>query len=81
MDNIQYTKFDNERDMLRQFLDNINSEDPDMLVSWFGSKFDLPKLIERLHANGLDPRELSPYNDVKGVYFDDGIKLSKLILE
>ena len=77
VDNIQYTKFDNERDMLRQFLDNINSEDPDMLVSWFGSKFDLPKLIERLHANGLDPRELSPYNDVKGVYFDDGIKLSK----
>ena len=66
-----------EKDMLEAFILLLNKVDPDMLISWFGSKFDLPKLIERLHANGLDPRELSPYNDVKGVYFADGIQLSK----
>jgi len=66
-----------EREMLETFVGRLRKEDPDMMISWFGSKFDLPKLIERLHANGLDPRKLSPYNDVKGVYFDEGIKLSK----
>ena len=66
-----------EKDMLEALILLLNKVDPDMLISWFGSKFDLPKLIERLHANGLDPRELSPYNDVKGVYFADGIQLSK----
>jgi DNA polymerase elongation subunit (family B) len=72
--------FPTERDMLRHFMQLIDEEDPDMLISWFGSKFDLPKLIERLHANGLDPRKLSPYNDVKGVYFGrDGIALSKAV--
>ena len=66
-----------EKEMLEAFLVSINEEDPDMLISWFGSKFDLPKLIERLHVNGLDPRRLSPIGNVKGVYFNDGIKLSK----
>ena len=37
----------------------------------------MPKLIERLHVNGIDPRLLSPVNDVKGVYYSDGVKLSK----
>lgn len=66
-----------EYDMLNAFIQAIDFNDPDMLISWFGSKFDLPKLIERLHANGIDPRKLSPIGDVKGVYFNDGIKLSK----
>tara|TARA_R110000824_G_scaffold35901_3_gene111973 strand:- start:3039 stop:4697 length:1659 start_codon:yes stop_codon:yes gene_type:complete len=69
--------YNDEKDMLEAFMLLLNTADPDMLISWFGSKFDLPKLIERLHANGLDPRELSPYNDVKGVYFANGIQLSK----
>ena len=69
--------FDSEHDMLYKFIVDMNEKDPDMLISWFGSKFDLPKLIERLKANGIDPRELSPYLDVKGVYYDRGIQLSK----
>ena len=69
--------YNDEKDMLEAFLLLLNMDDPDMLISWFGSKFDLPKLIERLYANGLDPRELSPYKDVKGVYFNEGLKLSK----
>jgi DNA polymerase I len=71
------TVFNSEREMLIRFIRDLNNQDPDMLISWFGSKFDLPKLIERLHVNGIDPRKLSPYNDVKGVYWNDGVKLSK----
>jgi len=58
-----------EKEMLEQFMDLIQTQDPDMLMSWFGSKFDLPKLIERLDCNDIDPRGLSPYNDVKGCSF------------
>ena len=76
----QYTSFYTEKAMLQHFLELIDEQDPDMLISWFGSKFDLPKLIERLHVNGLDPRKLSPYRDVKGVYFGkDGLALSKAV--
>jgi DNA polymerase I len=72
-----YVHFNSEKEMLSHFLSLVDTQDPDMLIAWFGSKFDLPVLIKRLHCNGLDPRKLSPYNAVKGVYFNDGIKLSK----
>ena len=74
--------FENEHDMLESFVRIIESHDPDMLIAWFGSKFDLPKLIERLNVNDIDPRRLSPNGIVKGVYFDDrssSIKLSKAV--
>tara|TARA_R100001510_G_scaffold57306_1_gene64936 strand:- start:820 stop:2490 length:1671 start_codon:yes stop_codon:yes gene_type:complete len=71
--------YDSEKSMLFAFVKEITEKDPDMLIAWFGSKFDLPKLIERLHANDIDPRLLSPYNDVKGVYYSGGIKLSKAV--
>ena len=72
--------FDSERKMLESFVSFIQIKDPDMLISWFGSKFDLPKLIKRMQHNDLDPRNLSPYNDVNGVYFNDGeIKLTKKV--
>jgi DNA polymerase elongation subunit (family B) len=74
-------RFTTEHAMLVNFIGRIKRTDPDMLISWFGSKFDLPKLIERLHVNDIDPRKLSPINDVKGVYFNDGIKLSKAAQE
>lgn len=73
--------FTSEHDMLECYVKLIEDSDPDMFISWFGSKFDLPKLIERLHANNIDPRRLSPYHDVKGVFFEsgEGIKLSSSI--
>jgi len=65
-----------EKEMLEQFINLIQTQDPDMLISWFGSFADLPKLIERLDYNDIDPRGLSPYNDVKGCSFG---KVSKYI--
>ena len=58
-----------EKEMLEEFVLMIREKDPDMLISWFGWKFDLPKLIERLNENELDPRALSPCMEVDGVSF------------
>ena len=60
-----------EKEMLQHFIDLIEIQDPDMLISWFGSKFDLPKLIHRMDYNDIDPRRLSPYREVKGVNYQE----------
>lgn len=73
-----YLEYDSEKEMLESFMGMIDDSDPDMLIAWFGSKFDLPKLIQRLVFNDIDPRTLSPYSDVKGVYEKEGhIELSE----
>jgi DNA polymerase elongation subunit (family B) len=59
--------FNNEKGMIQDFMETMVVKDPDMLIAWFGLKFDLPKLIERATFNGLDSRKLSPFNEVKGV--------------
>jgi len=70
--------FNSEKAMLHYFLNVIEDEDPDMLISWFGWKFDLPKLIERLVVNDIDPRDLSPFQQVTGVNWSS--KTSKINL-
>ena len=66
--------YNSEKSMLEAFVNDIREQDPDMLISWFGSMFDLPKLIHRLIANNIDPRELSPLGDVKGVHNNGATK-------
>ena len=56
-----------EAKMLVIFLSQMLDKDPDMLISWFGWKFDLPKLIERMVIHGIDPRLMSPFDEVAGV--------------
>ena len=53
--------------MLEAYVNDMREQDPDMLITWFGNFADMPKLIHRLAYNDIDPRLLSPYNDVKGV--------------
>jgi len=61
-------EYDNsEFTMLAKFLKYVIDTDPDMLLSWFGWKFDLPKLLKRLVENGIDARLLSPYQEVMGI--------------
>lgn len=59
--------FDNEKEMLENFIATMVDKDPDMLIAWFGSKFDLPKLLERCAFSNIDPRIISPINFVKGI--------------
>lgn len=68
--------FENEEEMLNVFLRYFIDNRPDMLISWFGWKFDLPKLIERNTVYNIDSRLLSPFNEVRGVSWkDDKIKI------
>jgi DNA polymerase elongation subunit (family B) len=57
--------------MLVDFLNYIQDKDPDMLISWFGWKFDLPKLLERMVLKGIDARLLSPFQEVSGIGWKD----------
>tara|TARA_R110002012_G_scaffold274715_2_gene461069 strand:+ start:216 stop:1913 length:1698 start_codon:yes stop_codon:yes gene_type:complete len=56
-----------EKTMLAGFLSYLLNKEPDMLISWFGWKFDLPKLIHRMAKYNLDPRLISPFDEVSGV--------------
>jgi len=55
-----------EIQMLSAFISECLIQDPDMLISWFGNKFDLPKVLERCVVNKLDARLLSPIFEVDG---------------
>ena len=59
--------FSSEKDMLESFFNTMLLNDPDMLIAWFGNKFDLPHLFKRACALGIDPRIISPTASVKGV--------------
>jgi len=59
--------FDNEKDMIEHFMGTMIVKDPDMLIAWFGLKFDLPKLLDRACALGLNPLVMSPYHKIDGV--------------
>ena len=59
--------FDNEKDMIEHFIQVMIDKDPDMLIAWFGLKFDLPKLLERCCALGINPMRMSPINRIEGV--------------
>tara|TARA_R110000823_G_scaffold313582_1_gene441409 strand:- start:60 stop:1736 length:1677 start_codon:yes stop_codon:yes gene_type:complete len=60
-------RFSSEKEMLENYLSFLLLCNPDMLISWFGWKFDLPKLLERLVHNKIDARLLSPVSQVTGI--------------
>ena len=64
--NLRDYRFPNETHVLSAFITTCLIDDPDMLISWFGNKFDLPKLLERCVANNLDGRLVSPIFEVDG---------------
>jgi len=53
--------------MIESFIQCMVEKDPDMLIAWFGLKFDLPKLLERCCALGINPMLMSPINRIDGV--------------
>ena len=65
-----YSMYQSEKEMLEAFVKDIQEQDPDMLIAWWGLKSDVPQLIKRLFANKIDPRKLSPHKEVKGVGFN-----------
>ena len=65
--NVYPNQHDSEAEMLLDFLSFFVTCNPDMLISWFGWKFDLPKLLQRLVYNKIDARLLSPVSQVSGI--------------
>ena len=59
--------FDNEKEMIQNFMTSMVTKDPDMLIAWFGNFADIPKLLERACALGLNPLMISPIGKIKGV--------------
>ncbi|EME25826.1 DNA polymerase delta catalytic chain [Galdieria sulphuraria] len=51
--------FDDERSLIEAFLQQINCLDPDVLLTFNGSKFDWPYLASRCRKNGLSLNVLS----------------------
>ncbi len=70
MDNIENCDkkiFSSEKDMIESFMTTMIVKDPDMLIAWFGNFADIPKLLERACAVGLNPCVMSPIGYVKGI--------------
>tara|TARA_R110000796_G_scaffold130356_2_gene245956 strand:+ start:2680 stop:4317 length:1638 start_codon:yes stop_codon:yes gene_type:complete len=59
--------FNNETDMIDSFITTMIVKDPDMLIAWFGNFADIPKLLERCCALGINPRRMSPINRIDGL--------------
>ena len=59
--------FNSEKEMIESFMTTMIVKDPDMLISWFGNFADVPKLLERACAVGLNPLVMSPIGTIKGV--------------
>jgi DNA polymerase I len=63
----KYSIFETEKEMIESFMTTMITKDPDMLIAWFGNKFDLPHLFKRACALDIDPRMVSPTASVKGI--------------
>tara|TARA_R110000744_G_scaffold375_3_gene1413 strand:+ start:14148 stop:16490 length:2343 start_codon:yes stop_codon:yes gene_type:complete len=60
-------QFDSEAKMLATFAEDLGNSSVDMLIGWYILGADIPQIIKRMEANGLNPNTLSPYGEVKGV--------------
>jgi DNA polymerase I len=61
---VEIRAFDEEAEMLDDFLSYITETDPDVLTGWNFEDFDAPYLLDRLEVIGLDPERLSRVNEV-----------------
>lgn len=52
--------FNNERDLLENFVEWVETYDPDMFVAWNGDGYDFPMLHYRLEVTGVGPQRMSP---------------------
>ena len=49
--------YEDEHDLLEAFVNFVEKKDPDMIIGWYLLGFDIPMIIKRLHANGINPRK------------------------
>ena len=59
--------FSSEKNTIESFISFMTEKDPDMLISWFGNFADVPMLLKRCCALGINPLMLAPIARVEGV--------------
>jgi DNA polymerase elongation subunit (family B) len=62
--------FLSESAMLKDFVQHMKKQDPDIITGWFVVGADIKQFITRLDANGIDARSLSPMNRLRYSYKD-----------
>ena len=57
--------FDNEKEMLNNYIKFVNDTNPDIITGWNNINFDMPYLINRMHKLGVNYKNLSQIGEVK----------------
>jgi DNA polymerase I len=66
--------YTNDRMILKRMLRRIKELDPDIIVTYNGTRFDFPYLCERMRINRLDPAQMSrDDSDIMHIEDKDGI--------
>lgn len=65
---IKYKKCDDEKDLLRRFIDLSKTFQPDIYIAHHGEGFDYPYLINRINNIKLNSNDLSPVGSAKSKY-------------
>lgn len=61
---VETKKFNNEKDMLKSFLDDLIEMNPDIISGWNVDSFDIPYIINRLEKNKISKDALSSIGKV-----------------
>jgi len=56
--------YENEKEMVKAFINYIRETDPDMMIAWNGDGFDFPYLLNRINKIGINVNCLARQNEV-----------------
>lgn len=75
-----YYHYDNEIDMIKNFIKFEKERKPILVDAWFGNIFDFPYLINRCIKLNIDYLDLSPYRKFKSKKVSIFGKLTKILI-
>lgn len=73
-----YTEKENDKDLLKEFLEYFKEKDPDVLAGYNFKKFDLPYIIRRCQINNLD---YSCFKRVKNYWNDNANFAGRVLID
>jgi DNA polymerase elongation subunit (family B) len=73
-DTVTVRQYDDESQLLYDFIKFFQEKQPDILTGWNIRLFDIPYLVKRISYIDMEPRDLSPWNMIKEKKIDKGGK-------
>lgn len=70
VENIELKIFQNERELVRQFIKDLKEQNPDFIAGWNSISFDLAYIFNRLPQLGIEPGSITDF----GEFYVDGEK-------